>query len=189
MEFCSEKIPRNRLGMVSLFRGRKFRGIPRFPEESIPRLGTEGNGTTKISVTKNPAPANRIDSIFSKKKCFGRNSSILFHGTKFQVVFSSAEWCRTESREFASIFVPWYRILSIFLLCVTVRNGIPRVFCSAEQPEFRRNQPIVPSIPSSAEYNFLSDIANPSCDPFLLLWHCATHHPLPPKLKKGPSAD
>jgi hypothetical protein len=42
-------------------------------------------------------------------------------------------------------FCSMYRILSIFLLCVTVRNGIPRVFCSAEQPEFRRNKPIVPS--------------------------------------------
>ncbi len=40
-------------------------------------------------------------------------------------------------------------------------NGIPRVFCSAKQPEFRRNKPIVPSIPTSAEY-FLSEIANPS---------------------------
>ncbi len=35
-----------------------------------------------------------------------------------------------------------------------IRNGIPRVFCSAEQPEFRRNKPIVPSIPSSAEQFF-----------------------------------
>jgi hypothetical protein len=55
---------------------------------------------------------------------------------------------RIELREFTSIFVPWYGIPGIFLLCRTVRNGIPRVFCSAEQPESRRNKPIVPSIPS-----------------------------------------
>jgi hypothetical protein len=42
-EFCSEKIPRNRLGTFPLFRGRKcsFRGIPRSTEESISKLGTE----------------------------------------------------------------------------------------------------------------------------------------------------
>jgi hypothetical protein len=78
----------------------------------------------------------------------------MFHGTEFRVVFFSAEWFRTEFREFASIFVPWYRISSIFILCGTVRNGIPRVFCSAEQPEFRQDKPIVPSIPSFAETNF-----------------------------------
>jgi hypothetical protein len=76
---------------------------------------------------------------------------------------------KTEFRDFASNFVPWYRIPSIFLLCGTVRNGIPRVFCSAEQPTFRRNKPIVPSIPSSAEYFFccklptLSRSEEPTC--------------------------
>jgi hypothetical protein len=30
----------------------------------------------------------------------------LFHGMEFRVVFSSAEWFRTEFPEFASIFVP-----------------------------------------------------------------------------------
>ena len=44
-EFGSEKIPRNRLGTVSLFHGRKcsFRGIPSSAEEPIPKLGTERN--------------------------------------------------------------------------------------------------------------------------------------------------
>jgi hypothetical protein len=38
---CSEQLP--------LFRGRKcsFRGIPKFTEESIPKLGTEGNSLNK----------------------------------------------------------------------------------------------------------------------------------------------
>jgi hypothetical protein len=69
-----------------------------------------------------------------------------------------------EFREFAFIFVPRYRIPSISLLCRKVWNRSPRVFCSAEQPEFRRNKSIVLCIPSSAEF-FLSEIANPSAGP------------------------
>ncbi len=48
-EFCYEKIPRNRLGMVSVI-PRKKALSPRhseFTEESIPRLGMEGNGRKK----------------------------------------------------------------------------------------------------------------------------------------------
>jgi hypothetical protein len=143
-EFRSEKIPQNSLGTACVIPRKKVL-IPRHSEvteESIPKLGTEGNGMKKISFTKNPAPSNRIDRLFSSETCFG---------TEFRVVVSSAEWFITEFRAFASNFVPWYRIPSIFLLCGTVRNGIPRIFCSAEQPEFRQNKPIVPSIPSSAE--------------------------------------
>ena len=169
-EFRSEKIPRNRLGMVSVILQKKVLILRH--SEDYGRDYSEArnaNGMKKISFTKNPAPANRIDSIFSSETCLGtefqllslpRNGSeqnskclliFLFHGTEFRVVFSSAEWFRTEFREFASIFVPQYRIHSIFLLFGTVPNGIPRVFCSAEKQEFRRNKPIVPSIPASAE--------------------------------------
>jgi hypothetical protein len=134
-----------------LFRGRKcsFRGIPRFTEESIPRIETEENVMKKIRLTKNPAPANKIDSMFLSETPNVIPSIFLLCGTVrngIPRVFSSAEWFRTEFREFASIFVPWYRIPSIFLLCGMVRNGMPRVFCSPEQPEFRRSKPIVPSI-------------------------------------------
>jgi hypothetical protein len=73
---------------------------------------------------------------------------------EFRVVFSSAEWFGTEFQVFSSIFVPWHGIPSCFLFCGMVRNGIPRVFCSAEQPEFRRNQATVPSIPSSEKKFF-----------------------------------
>ncbi len=86
---------------------------------------------------------------------------------EFRVVVSSAEWFGTELQVFAYIFVPrkgipgcflfrgmvqdgipsicilfcsMVKIPSIFLLCRTIRNGIPRIFCSAEQPEFRRNK-------------------------------------------------
>ena len=69
-EFRSEKIPRNKLGTASVIPRKKLL-IPRFTEESIQKLGTEGNGMKTISFTKNPAPANRIDSVFSSENCFG----------------------------------------------------------------------------------------------------------------------
>jgi hypothetical protein len=53
-EFRSEKIPRNRLGTVSVIPRKKcsFRVIPRFTEESIPRLGTEENGMKQLVLQK-----------------------------------------------------------------------------------------------------------------------------------------
>jgi len=87
----------------------------------------------------------------------------------FPRVFRSAEWFRTEFREFASIFVLWYRILSIFLLCGTVQNGIPRVFCSEEKPEFRRNEPVYSVFHGII---FLSEMANPMRN---ALRGCAVH--------------
>jgi hypothetical protein len=89
----------------------------------------------------------------------------LLLGKEFRVVFSSVEWFRTEVREFASILVPRNGISSCVLFCRRVRNrimgvcfyfcssernselfsllrmGLERnseIFCSAEQPEFRR---------------------------------------------------
>jgi hypothetical protein len=47
-------------------------------------------------------------------------------------MFLSETCLGTKFREFASIFFPRTGISSIFLLCGTVRNGIPTVFCSAE---------------------------------------------------------
>ncbi len=111
-----------------------FRGLP---EESIP--SSDWNGMT------------RKNWVY-KKSCTSKyNWQRVFVLDMLRVGFFSTEWLETEFREFASIFVPRYRIPSFFLLCGMIRNGIPRVFCSAEQPEFRRNKPIVPSIPSSAE--------------------------------------
>ncbi len=100
--------------------------------------------------------------------CTERNSEyVLFRGTEF--------------REFASILVPRNgipssvlfrrrvrnRIMEVcFYFCSTERNSelfsLPRkgsernseIFCSAEQPEFRRKKPFVPSIASSAELFF-----------------------------------
>jgi hypothetical protein len=70
--------------------------------------------------------------------------------TEFRAFFSSAEWFGMEFREFAYTFLPLYIIPSIFLFHGMVRIRIPRVFCSAEQPEFPENKPIVLSIPPNS---------------------------------------
>ncbi len=88
-----------------------------------------------------------LTAYFCQRYASERNSEslllFLFHETEFWVGSLPQNGFGTEFREFASIFVPRYRIPNIFLLCGVVLNGIPRVFCSAEQPEFRRNKPIV----------------------------------------------
>jgi hypothetical protein len=123
-EFRSEKIPRNRLGTASVFPRKKML-IPRHSEvteESIPKLGTEGNGMKTVSFTKNPSPANimtaylrprhtseRNSELFSlPRNCSDRNSDnlhlILFYSKEFRAFFSSVERFGTEFREFS---VPW----------------------------------------------------------------------------------
>ncbi len=98
-------------------------------------------------------PMNRIPSVF------------LFRGTEFQISFSFAEWFRTEFWDYAYIFIPRYRILSIFLLWGMVRNRILRVFCPAEHPVTGTNC----SIYSIFRWIiFLSEIANPK---YRLLFH------------------
>ena len=87
-------------------------------EESIPKLGTIGNGMKKISFTKNPAPANGIDSMFSSETCFGM---------EFRVVVSSAEWFGTEFQVFAYNFVTSNGFPSCFLFRGMVQNRIPSV--------------------------------------------------------------
>ncbi len=51
-------------------------------------------------------------------------------------LFCSAKWFRTNSESIFSIFVPRYGIPEHFSLPRNGSNGIPRVFCSVEQPEF-----------------------------------------------------
>jgi hypothetical protein len=139
-EFCSEKIPRNRLGMASVIWWKKVL-IPRH-SEVYGRVNSEARNGRKWP-EKNKFYTKSFSSKQNRQHVFVRD--MLRKG--IPRVCCSTEWFRMQFREFASIFVPWYRIPSIFLHCGTVRNGIPRVFCSAE---FRRNKPIVPSIPSSA---------------------------------------
>jgi hypothetical protein len=130
----------------SLFRGRNcsFRGIPRFAEESIPKLGTEGNNMKKLVLQIILVQQTEFTACFRPRHASERNSEslllqyfcsmeqnselfflprhgseqnskclllFLFHGTEFRVVLSSAEWYRTEFRE----FFPRYKIPSILL--------------------------------------------------------------------------
>jgi hypothetical protein len=90
-------------------------------EESIPKLGTVGNVMKKISFTKILLHQTELTACFRPKHASERNSEllslprngseqnskclliILFRRTGLRVVFSSAEWFRTEFRAFASI--------------------------------------------------------------------------------------
>ncbi len=153
-----------------VFRRRKcsLRDIPRSAEESIPKLGTKQIGNMqktlvlKISLnnlTKWFACTSKVVKYFGME--FREFASIfvllngvpsrfffrgmvrsllifLLHVMECRAFFSTTEWFGTELQEFATLFVHGM-----------VRNTIPRIFCSAEQPEFRRNNPIVPSISSS----------------------------------------
>ncbi len=118
--FVPRKFRRIDSEQLLLFRGSKcsLLGIPRFTEESIPKLGMEGNGMKKNSFPKNPALANRIDSMFSSESCFG---------TEFRVLVSSAEWFRTEFQVFTYSFVPRNGIPSCFLFRGMAHNGIPSI--------------------------------------------------------------
>jgi hypothetical protein len=110
MEFRLKKIPRNRLGSVSVIPRRKcsFRGIPSSAEEPIPKLGMKQNGTefrekfkfteqskywTKWLLTR--VVETNSYGLSSKLFSLPRNGSeqnsesllqFLFHGTEFWVV-------------------------------------------------------------------------------------------------------
>jgi hypothetical protein len=61
-------------------------------EESLLRLGTEENGMKKISYTKYPALANRIDNLLLSETYFGtefQDPSIFFPWKEFRAFFSS----------------------------------------------------------------------------------------------------
>ncbi len=94
--------------------------------------------------------------MFSSQTCFG---------TEFRVVFFYAEWFRMEFRAFASNFVPWYRIPSIFF---PLRNGSEQ---NSKNFLFRGTAGILPEQSNCSVYsvfrwiNFMSEIANP-------MWHC-----------------
>ncbi len=98
-EFHSEKILWNRLGMVSFIPQKKVL-IPRhskFYGRVNSKARKEGNRMKKITFTKTHAPEN---TMFLSETASERNSEslylFLFYGTEFRVVFSSAEWFRTE---------------------------------------------------------------------------------------------
>ncbi len=129
-KFCSKKFRGIDSEWFLLFRGRKcsFRGISSSAEEAIPKLGTEQNGTEfrekiKFYGTRTARPLwllwhlTLLLKFWAAEFCVEqvslpwngseRNSDSLllyfFHGTEFQVVFSSAEVFGREFREFASV--------------------------------------------------------------------------------------
>ncbi len=127
-EFRSEKIPRNRLGMISVIQRKKVL-IPRHSEfrgraNSEARNRTERNGIPrKNEVLRNSHCTASMITLTS-------NTIIEILGCRVLcwAGFSSAEWFGTEFRQFASIFFPRNRIPSCFLFHSRVRKGILRVF-------------------------------------------------------------
>ena len=118
---------------------RKIVLIPRFTEESILRLATEGNSIKKFVYKKFLLQQTACFRLRQLEMEFREFASILFHGTEFRV-FSSAEWFGTEFQLFASIFVPQNGSPSCFLFRRMVQNGITRAcfyfwpfFSSAER--------------------------------------------------------
>jgi hypothetical protein len=129
MQFRSEKIPQNRLGMASVILRKKLLipRHPRFTEESIPRLGTEENGIKKLLLQTNLL--QQTDTCFCPRHASGRNSEslLLFFSTERNSEHFSPLPYRSESSE-------------SFLFRGT-----------AKIPPEQTNCPIVSSIPSSAE--------------------------------------
>jgi hypothetical protein len=140
----------------------------------------EENGMKKISLTENPAPANRIDSMFLSGTEF-REFALLFffHGTDFRAFFSSAERFGTEFQEFSVPQMAQNRIPRVcYFFCSMVqhskhfsplRNGSERnseSFLSrhtAGRSPFRRARPFKKGAPRS-------EVARPYC---LLDWQGA----------------
>jgi hypothetical protein len=83
MGFRSEKIPRNRPGMVSVIPRKKVlipRGILRFTEESIPKFGTEWNLNTQTKIVLKTAKITQFNDLSVPQKssnASARNSEIL----------------------------------------------------------------------------------------------------------------
>ncbi len=145
----SKKIPRNRLGMISvILRKCSFRGISSSAEEAIPKLGTEQNGTEfrekiKFYGTRTPRPLWLlwhltlllkfwaaefcVEQVSLPRNGSERNSDSLllyfFHGTEFRVVFSSAEGFGRELWEYSSIFVSTERNSELFSLPLKCSEG------------------------------------------------------------------
>ncbi len=128
MEFRSEKIPRNRLGMTSVIPRKKVL-IPRHSEcrgraNSNARNGIEQKGIPrKNAVLRN---SHRTASMIT----LTLDTSIEILGCRVLcwAGFSSTEWFRTEFRQFASIFFPRNGSPSCFLFRWRIRKGILRVF-------------------------------------------------------------
>jgi hypothetical protein len=95
------------------------------------------NGIPRVCLSFCSAEKNsELFSLLLKDSEQNPKSLLLFllYRTEFRAFFSSADF-----QESASIFVPLYRVPSIFFFHGMVWNRIPIDFCSTDQPEFNRN--------------------------------------------------
>jgi hypothetical protein len=137
-EFRSEKIPRNRLGTLSVIPRKKVL-IPSSVEEPNPKLGTERNRIlpkneferNSLNIEQNiflpgwwkpiRSDSTRTHNLTTVGDFHCRVlfrvvfSAAEWFGTEFRVVFSSPEGFGREFREFACISVPLSGIPSCFL--------------------------------------------------------------------------
>ncbi len=121
-EFCSEKIPRNRLGMASVIPRKKVL-IARHSEVYGGVNSEAWNGRKwheKISFTKYPALANRRDSMFLSETSFGRNSESL------PLFFSKEQ----NSEHFSLLRKGSERNSESFLFCGTAEIPTEQTNCS-----------------------------------------------------------
>ncbi len=101
-EFCSEKIPRNRLWIVYVIPQKKVL-IPRHFEvhgrvNSEVRYGTELRGK-KFVLQNRQSNWHRIESVFSSEECSGKNSESFFdfcatvrNSEHFSLLRNGSEW-------------------------------------------------------------------------------------------------
>jgi hypothetical protein len=162
MEICSEKNLRNRLGTISVIPRKKLL-IPRNSEvygtvNSEARNGTELH--EKISITKISAPANR--TVFSSLKTTqsylypAGNQPLLHYFINVRKTYSCLKQIFLYLMSYASERKPESLLSFLFYwrefrVVFSSAEWFGTEFCSAEQPEFRRDKPIVPSIPTSGE--------------------------------------
>jgi hypothetical protein len=129
-----ERKKRKRNQSCVLFRGMVQNGIPRI----CIYFGSAERNSELCSLPENGSEQN-----------YGSLLLFLFHGTEFRVISSSTEGFGTEFRDFRRMVRN--RIMGVcFYFCSTEWNSelfpLPRkgsernseIFCSAEQPEFRR---------------------------------------------------
>ncbi len=147
-EFCSEKIPRNRLGAVFVIPQKKVL-ILRSTEGSILKLGTERNSVKKISFSKLSKTLKSylfaVPQLLSFLKIFSKFVAAEFccevhccqparwpisepHNSKV-AVFSSAKCSRTKFRKFASFLSHGMEFRDVFLFLYMLRNKKSKVCC------------------------------------------------------------
>ncbi len=160
-----EKIPQNRLRTTSVIPRKKVL-IPRHTEV-YGRIYSEARNRRKwheknLFYKKSCSSKQNWQQVFIWEMLWNRiQSCCLLCGMVRNRIPSFLLFCSTErNSELFSLSRNGSQRNSEHLLLILFHgtkfqaffsNGIPRIFCSAEQLEFHRNKPIVLSIPSSTE--------------------------------------